>query len=478
MAKSFFLKQAAWFKDSLQEFTVPDEFEIDMIAPVDAPALSRDMIKESIYHPFGPSLKNLTQGKTKIVFVVDDLGRPTPAHDIIPYVLEILSTSGVLSQDISFIVATGSHRQLSREDMARKVGATIVDSYRVTCHDAFKSPLKDLGYSRNGFPCIANKEVAEADLIIGIGCVIPHSCHGFGGGAKLFCPGIAGMESIVTMHGFTPKRGRGNIDNPKNDWDMRSASEAFVAKLPPIFLINVVMNSQREISAIFSGSIQNVFEAARIKASEVYRTEILEDQKTKYDVILINAYPLDSDPVQSAKSPWVKNMFPDTIQIHINSSADGVDYHGWKVFRRSNWFTLVVASIAEGLTFPIVPKFFNNISSWPIIRFLREHLVRRLVRISHADFDTYLMRRVVIEKSKSREASSVSALDRNRTPWVYSEYFTDAEFKKKYSKGTLFKDWKSVVEGIKKYYPKAKIAVVTCAPVQIPVVKGSHDSAH
>ncbi|HNB57364.1 MAG TPA: lactate racemase domain-containing protein, partial [bacterium] len=334
MSKSFFLKQAAWFKDSIREFSVPDEFEVDIINPNDAPPIDNKAIAYAIDHPFGASLNERLVGKCRVVFVVDDLGRPTPAHDIIPVIIPYLTKVGIKDKDISFVIATGSHRQLSIDEMKLKLGSTVAEKYSVHCHDAFNSKLVHLGTLENGFPCIANKIVAEADIIIGIGCVIPHACHGFGGGAKLFCPGIAGMESIVTMHGFTPKRGRVVMDIPEGEWDMRSASEAFAEKLPPIFLINVVMNSQREMCGIFAGNINDTFRAARTMAAQVYRTEIDPKKAQQYDVVFVNMYPLDSDPVQSGKSPWIKKFFKNAVAIQINSSADGIDYHGWKLLRR------------------------------------------------------------------------------------------------------------------------------------------------
>lgn len=472
MSKSFRLKQAAWFKDIEQEFVVPDAFELDIIGPHDAPPMNEEAMINAIRRPFGPSLTEMASGKKRIVFVVDDLGRPTPAHDIIPHLLELLFQAGVGRNNISFVIATGSHRQLSHEDLDRKLGKDIVASYEVKSHDAFNSPTVHLGVLENGFPCIANKEVAEADLIVGIGCVIPHACHGFGGGAKLFCPGIAGMESIVTMHGFTPKRGRVVMDVPAELWDMRSISEAFIAKLPPIFLVNVVVNSRRDICALYAGNVNDVFAVAREKAFETYKTEIDTKKSTEYDVVLINAYPLDSDPVQSAKSPWVKKFFPNAIQVHINSSADGIDYHGWKVFRRSSWLTLIVMSIAEGFTFPFVPRFLRYLSGQFFFRSMRKLTVRYLVNRSEADFTHYMMHRTP-ESNFSKKIQNGTLANRARQPWIYSEHFSHAEFAKKYSNGTLLRTWDQVVRAISHYYPKAKIAVVTCAPVQIPVSRNS-----
>ncbi|HNB56649.1 MAG TPA: hypothetical protein PKV06_06725, partial [bacterium] len=62
------------------------------------------------------------------------------------------------------------------------------------------------------------------------------------------------------------------------------------------------------------------------------------------------------------------------------------------------------------------------------------------------------------------------------SPWIFSENYPPLQFQKKYPSGTLLQSWDRVMDVIRHYYPKAKIAVVTCAPVQIPVLKGNDES--
>ncbi|MBL7995947.1 DUF2088 domain-containing protein [bacterium] len=479
MSKSFKVKQAAWFNDVEQEFFVPDSFELDIIGPQDAPRLQEEAIIRAIHTPFGLSLNDMASGKKRVVFVVDDLGRPTPAHDIIPHLLALLFQAGIEKKNISFVIATGSHRQLSQKDLELKLGKEIVASYQVTSHDAFNSPMVRLGVLDNGFPCVANKEVAEADLIVGIGCVIPHSCHGFGGGAKLFCPGIAGMESIVTMHGFTPKRGRVVEDVPGKEWDMRSASEAFALRMPPIFLVNVVVNSKREICCLYAGRTYEVFRAARNVAQQVYRTVIDGVRAEQYDVVFVNMYPLDSDPVQSGKSPWIKKFFKNAIPIQINSSADGIDYHGWKLLRKSRLSTLIILLIGEGLSLKFMPSFFRRPASWSLIKKMRAYCVKGMLDNPGVDYPTFIKnmktKEVLNDKADMVEQRIPSL---QKSPWIYSGNYPQSQFQKKYPRGALLRSWDSVITAISHYFPKAKVAVVTCAPVQIPVLKGDHEGPH
>ncbi len=475
MAKTFKLKQAAWFKDEEREFTVPDSFTVDLITPKDAPSLTPDEILGSIQKPFGPSLREMAIGKKKVVVVTDDLGRPTPAYLLIPILIEELETAGILKENISFVIATGSHRQLSCSEIEKKIGKTIADSYPVHCHDAFNSPMVHLGRLDNGFPCIANRQVAEADLILGIGCVIPHACHGFGGGAKLFCPGIAGMESIVTMHGFVPKRGRVITDPPPGVWDMRSASEAFARLLPPIFLVNAVVNSQREIAGLFAGETDPVFRAAQERALEIYKTEIDPEKAASYDVILVNMYPLDSDPVQSGKSPWIRQYFKHALPIQINSSADGIDYHGWKLLRKSRWSTFLILLTGEALSLKFMPVFLRRPASWKIIKTLRSYCLKRMLDHPGVDYDTFIKNQHTLTQRTEDYTDDSKIPSLFRKPWIFSENYPPLQFKKKYPFGSLLRNWDHVIQSIQSHFPKPKIAVVTCAAMQIPVYSNSQN---
>jgi hypothetical protein len=323
-----------------------------------------------------------------------------------------------------------------------------------------------LGSTRNGFPCIVNKKVAGADLIIGIGCVLPHSCHGFGGGAKLFLPGIAGMKSIIAMHGFTPKRGRGK--NQSRSMDMRTAAENFTDKLPPVFLINTVLNTERKICGLFAGTHHEVYAAATELAKTVYETPIDADRLKHYNVVIVNAYPLDADPVQSDKVKWIKSTFSHCFPVHINSASDDTDYHGWKILRRNSifnhaWLLLgEVTSVCIGLI-PGLSRLTN-----PMVRFVRNLLIKRMLKSSNIDYRSFAEKR-----TGRKNMTDFTNLKNNlsRKPWLFSEHYSPGMFYKKHKNGLLFTDWKQASEGIGKRFPEARIAILPCASVQIPVIQ-------
>ncbi len=401
--------------------------------------------------------------KAKILIVTDDLGRPTPSHEVIPHILTLLFQSGVKKENISFMIATGSHRQLTKEDLEKKLGADIVRDYSVESHDAFNSRMVDLGPTKKGFPCIANEKAAKADLIIGIGRVLPHSCHGFGGGAKLFLPGVAGMKSIVAMHGFTPKRGRGK--DQTRSTDMRTAAEDFTDKLPPVFLINVVVNTERKICGLFAGTHREVFLAASDLARTVYTTPIDEERLKQYNVVIVNAYPLDADPVQSDKVKWIKSTFHHCFPIHINPTVDDIDYHGWKILRRNSVFNhawLLIGEVSSAVI-GFIPG-LNRLAN-PVLRLIRSLLISRLLKSSDIDYRSFSAKKK--DRDQKNFSENIDCIARK--PWLFSEHYSPDMFYKKYKNGYLFTDWKKAAVMIGKRFPKARIAVLPCASVQIPV---------
>lgn len=435
-------------------FELPEHFNVDVLYPADTPGLSSSELAMRFAMTASPSLGAMSKDKKKIVIIVDDLGRPTPAFVIIPHVLSALESRDA---DIRFLIATGSHRPLTTAEASLKLGSDIVNRYPVESHDAFNSSVVDLGNLANGFPCFVNRIVAEADLVIGIGCVLPHSCHGFGGGGKLFLPGVAGIESIAHLHGLTRKRGRAKAASSPGQWDMRSASEAFTSLLPPTFLINVVVNSRREIGEIFCGHYSEVYQAASTYAKQVYRTPIQRDRIPLYEAVIYNAYPMDADPVQSDKSRWVRSVFPNALLVHIDQAVDATDYHGWKQIRKRSGNLKHALAIMRGASYlpKKQPMLFGRVRRW---------VARKWVADFGFDYGSFLA-------SRTQDAPRPMVTPEMTKNWFFSEYFKPEDFVRKYKRHCLFGDWNHLVDELRRRCPNGRIALLPCAPIQIPEIE-------
>jgi lactate racemase len=462
------LTTAAWYEEQHTRFQLPDRCSVDVLAPRDHNALTDDEITRVV----GPALAERMQSfsaKARVLFVIDDLGRPTPAWQIIPILLKRLEMHGIPNTHIQFLIATGSHRQLERSDMAKKLGASIVDRFQVVSHDACNSPMSNLGKLDGGFPCVVNRMATEADLLVGIGCVIPHSCHGFGGGAKLFLPGIAAFESIGHLHGLIAKRGRGN-GTARHAWrDMRTVAEMFADLLPPIFLVNVVVNSKREVAGVFAGDFRKVYQQACAFGARVYGTPIKKAAIPEYHLVIANAYPLDADPVQSNKGKWVSGVFKNALVIYVNACRDGIDYHGWKEWkRRAAWRRALLLPFREIERTPMLPTRLKRLLQCGPFAWLKSAVCRWLLLSFAVDYPTYRRQNVEIRPNPSSPRVKTTS---HHGPWFYSPHYSAKQYRKKYKQGTLWNDWEAMRSALEQRFPDCRIAVLPCAPLQIPEIE-------
>ena len=157
-----------------------------------APEDQAAFIAKSLDEPIGsPRLEELAAGKRDVVIICSDHTRPIPSKVITPMLLERIRS---VSPDarIRLLIATGSHRATSREELVSKFGEEIVEREEIIVHDARdKANLVEVGTLPSGGPCIINKIAAEADLLISEGFVEAHFFAGFSGGRKSVLPGVS-----------------------------------------------------------------------------------------------------------------------------------------------------------------------------------------------------------------------------------------------------------------------------------------------
>jgi nickel-dependent lactate racemase len=98
-----------------------------------------------------------------------------------------------------------------------------------------------------------NKQVYEADRKILTGSITYHYFAGFGGGRKAVLPGIAGFEAIQTNHRFSmlPQSTTAALDDNPLSLDMEEAAKM----LKPDFILNTVLNENKELCGVFAGDL-------------------------------------------------------------------------------------------------------------------------------------------------------------------------------------------------------------------------------
>jgi lactate racemase len=281
---------AAWHGDRQVSLAFPPSWSVTEARMRDAHALTDQEIEQLMNRPVGtPRISELARGRRTAAIVVEDNSRPAPLGDLIPHVLAELETGGIPVERVCILVGSASHRPLTRLDVARKLGQAVLDCVEVRNHNPYEN-LMPLGTTSRGTPIWINKTFMEADLKLAVGSIIPHRDAGFGGGAKLVGIGMAGLDTIEAnhMHGWSEDNiGLGRLD----DNLLRADIEEIASRAGLEMIVNVVVNSRREIAGLFAGHPVEAFRLGADFARHIYATQVPEG----VDVAVFNAYPKDTE---------------------------------------------------------------------------------------------------------------------------------------------------------------------------------------
>jgi lactate racemase len=286
--KTISVPSQRWYKNRERELTFPDRWEVDYLTSpgFDKPGLSPDKVKDKVEYPVaGPTLEELARGKSRAVIVFDDMTRPTPVKTVAPFILDSLHRAGMNKGQIRFIWALGAHGAYDMINARKKLGGQIVEQYPIYNHDPFQN-IVWVGRTPTGVEFWCNREVMDCDLKIGVGCISSHIHVGFGGGAKIILPGVAGIESINQFHNQLyrdPRRtGLGNFDGNIVRAECDAAGDA--AGLD--FKIDCLINRRGEITNLYAGPFKQTHAAGAEEGRDHYGIPY----STGYDIAVCNAY--------------------------------------------------------------------------------------------------------------------------------------------------------------------------------------------
>ena len=118
------------------------------------------------------------------------------------------------------------------------------------------------------------------------------------------------------------------IERKGSEPDHRDFSEAVASVLGLDVIANVVLNSRREICGLFVGDFVQAHRKGAYFALDTYGTVIPEANRKETDLVVLNCYPLDSDPIQTGKALWALSHFEKAHGMALNPASDGICYHG------------------------------------------------------------------------------------------------------------------------------------------------------
>ena len=295
------------------------EFALNRSSPAADPRLE---IVRALNRPIcSLPLERLALGRSDAVIVCDDHTRLTPARLIVPEVLNRLNTAGIPDSRVSVVIATGTHRPSTAEEMRAKLGEETLARVRVENHDV-GGRLVDMGRTRSGTVVRLNPRVAEADLVIGLGNIIPHRYCGWSGGAKIIQPGVTGVESTEATHLMIidhPEIGLGITENPA-----RREMEEVAALGGLAFIVNTVLNASGALVGVFAGDPVRAHRAGVERARDVYGVRM-----PGADVVVISSYPEDMNFWQGSKALYAaeKVVRPGGEIILVTPCPEGIGEH-------------------------------------------------------------------------------------------------------------------------------------------------------
>lgn len=271
-----------------------------------------DDFKTAFLRAVGPEciaskpLNELILPEDQITVIISDITRFWMRQDrvcaqLIPYLHDTL---GVNYEHIVILIALGTHRKQTEEELKVLVSPEVYEKVRVVNHDCMSPDLKFLGTTARGTQMYVNPLVVGRKVIL-IGGTIHHLMAGYGGGRKNILPGICGKTTInqnhihslsPTMPKSNPLIGMGLLEqNPVNE-DMNEAAEM----VAPVFGINIVMDTQSGNCRLICGHFARAWEESCRIVQQMMGIPI--EKKADIVVVSCGGYPKDINLYQGVKS--------------------------------------------------------------------------------------------------------------------------------------------------------------------------------
>lgn len=301
----------------IQTVDVPDENLVGVLMsnPVEHERRGADAVRYALENPIGTGkLREIAAEKIrelaspdagqpesagrrpKVVIVTSDVSRPLPSYDVLPSVLDELYAGGCRPEDITVIIALGSHRNNTEEEHRRLVGDRCYNE--VTVVDSSREDLVHLGTTKSGTPVDYDRRVVEADIRICLGNIEFHYFAGYSGGCKAIMPGVSTPAAIQMNHRMmiSEDARTGKLEgNP-----VREDLEEACAMLGVDFIVNCVLDEHKKIVYAVAGDVVDAHRVGCKYLDRMYRVSVPEPA----DIILVSqgGAPKDANLYQTQKA--------------------------------------------------------------------------------------------------------------------------------------------------------------------------------
>lgn len=294
------------FGNTTLELEIPERNLSRVILPSE-PVIKEEssfLIRKALENPIkSKRLSEIVKPDSRIAIVVSDVTRPTPTAEILPPLLEELYKGGAKKENITIVFALGLHRRQTEEESQRLVGEKVFESLSCVQHD--RGRCRYLGKTSFGTPVEVFEDVADSDLIISTGTLEFHYYPGYSGGGKSILPGVSSEKSILSYHSLYSKLFEGNPLSGRIDSPARQNIEEAARILGLKFILNVVINSKKEIVAAVAGDFVEAHKKGAEIVDSMYKIPV---EPADAVIVSCSGFPKDINLFQATKS--LENAIP------------------------------------------------------------------------------------------------------------------------------------------------------------------------
>lgn len=254
-------------------------------------------VRYALANPIGaPRLREMPRAGQRVAIVTSDISRPLPSYEVLPAVLEELYAAGIPASDITVVLALGSHRKHTQEEIRRLVGDACYQQVR--CVDSEVDDCVHMGTTAAGTPVDITRSVAEADFRICLGNIEFHYFAGYSGGAKAIMPGVSTPSAIQANHRMMVEEDAcaGKLEGNPVRMDIEEAG----AICGIHYIVNAVLDEHKHIVYAVAGDVVAAHRAGCAYLDRMYRVEIPE----RADIVLVSqgGAPKDANLYQTQKA--------------------------------------------------------------------------------------------------------------------------------------------------------------------------------
>ncbi len=307
----------------------PDTTDVVRPAHRAAAADPAGALREALRHPVaGPPLRERVPAGSTVAISVCDVTRAQPREPMVSAVLAELQ--GLIRlEDVTIIVATGTHRANTEAELRAMLGDRLVDTVRIVNHDARDPGSLVWRGIHGGVPVWLDRVWCDADVRITTGFVEPHFFAGFSGGPKMVVPGLAGLDTVLVLHDAA------RIGSDRATWGITRGNpvhddiRAVVAAVGEVtFALDVTLDDDQRIVSAYGGDLF----AMHAAACDEVRAGAMVEVPERYPVVVTtgSGYPLDQNLYQSVKgmSAAAAVVRPGGSILCAAECADGFPDHG------------------------------------------------------------------------------------------------------------------------------------------------------